>query len=282
MKKIILSISTGTRAIYQSDPKGLPELYCIHGGMGLGSDSLMTSLRPLAEIYDLTFIDLRGCGNSDKAHDDQYTLSNFSNDIIEIVKAVSKGDKRGIFGHSFGGMVAIDLLSHSDLFHFAILANTALNDKCQVASREAVKQLDELELKKSLAAYQEAPNDISLRNLAITYGPIYFPELEKHNAKETMSNFNYCNEAMSFTSEKVYPGMNLLDQVKTIGIPSLVISGSDDIIVPSSNQEELAGHLKKSVLKTIKNAGHFPFITKNNDFISSIKNWWHDTHEVIK
>jgi pimeloyl-ACP methyl ester carboxylesterase len=281
MKKIMLSISKGKRCIYQFEHKGLPELYCIHGGMGLGSDSLI-GLSLLSDIFDLIFIDLRGCGDSEKAQDEQYDLRDFTNDIIEIVKTVSKDGPRGIFGHSLGGMVAIDLLSHSNLFQFSILANTAMNDKWRPASSEAVQNMNDANLKNVLERYGQNPSDKTIQELATSYGPIYFPELEKINAKEIMNNFHYRNDASSYTSEKVYPGMNLSADVEQISIPTLVIAGNMDVVVPPTCQEELAGHLKKSTLVNIKDAGHFPFVTKNTEFINSINNWWKDIREVIQ
>lgn len=274
MKKIMLSISTGNRCVYQFEQKGLPELFCIHGGMGLGSDSLIKNLIPLSDIFDLTFIDLRGCGNSEKAQDEQYALRDFTNDIIEIVEKFSEGGPRGIFGHSLGGMIAIDLLSHTNLFQFSILANTAMNDKWQTASSEAVQNMNDVNLKNVLERYKQNPNDGTIRELAISYGPIYFPELEIHDAKKIMSNFHYRDDTCSYLSQKVYPGMNLLSQVEKISNPSLVIAGNNDGVVPSKCQEELANHLQRSSLVIIKDAGHFPFITKNTDFINSINNWW--------
>ena len=184
MKKVILTTSNGKRAIYQFEKKGLPELFCIHGGMGLGSDSLIEGLSSLTDIFDLTFIDLRGCGHSEKAQDEQYALRDFTNDIIEIVKLVSNGGPRGVFGHSLGGMIAIDLLSHSDLFQFSILANTAMNDKWQPASGEAVQKMNDANLKSVLERYKQNPSDEILQELAISYGPIYFPELEKKRPKK--------------------------------------------------------------------------------------------------
>jgi proline iminopeptidase len=245
MKKIVLSISTGNRCVYQFEQKGLPELFCIHGGMGLGSDSLINSLTPLADIFDLTFIDLRGCGNSEKSRDDQYALRDFTNDIIEIVGIVSKGGSRGIFGHSLGGMIAIDLLSHTNLFQFSILANTAMNDKWQPASSEAVQNMNDVNLKNVLERYKQNPNDETIRELAISYGPIYFPELNKSSAKEIMSGFLYRDDASSYTSAKVYPGMNLSTDVQQITIPTLIMSGNIDVVVPLICQQELASHLKQ-------------------------------------
>lgn len=243
--------------------------------MGLGSDSLIKWLEPLSEIYDLTFIDLRGCGDSEKASDDSYTLNDFSNDIIEITKTVSKGNKMGILGHSLGGMVAIDVLSKSNLFQFSILANTAMNSKWQTSSQDAVKKMNDMELQEQLKAYANNPSDNTIRELAITYAPIYFPELDKNSAREIMKNFNYRNDTISFTAENVYPSMNLLPQLKKINIPSLIISGSRDVVVPQACQEDLSKNLKNSSLVSIKDAGHFPFISKNTDFTNATKSWWH-------
>ena len=81
---------------------------------------------------------------------------------------VSGNGQRGVFGHSLGGMVAIDLLSHSNLFQFSILANTAMNDSWQPASREAVKRMNDTTLPSLLEKYQSEPSDDSIRLRRVT------------------------------------------------------------------------------------------------------------------
>ena len=278
MRTEIIQTDFGKHTIYIAEEKGLPQLFCVHGGMGLGSDSLIKGLLPLSQIFDLIFIDLRGCGNSNRPSNDSYHLSDFSHDIIQIVKAKRNNNNKqiGIFGHSLGGMIAINILAtNKSIFSFAILSNSALDDKWREHSRNAVKSIYNPNLENALQHYSENPNSNEiLRELAIEYGPIYFPELTNEESKKYMTQFSYRADAMDFTGNYVYPNMDLTSDVKAIEIPILVIGGSRDVVVPLFCQKKLVNTLSDGTLAIIQETGHFPFITQNQFFYNAVSQWW--------
>jgi proline iminopeptidase len=282
MKKEIIKTTNGNCAIYMTEEKNLPQLFCIHGGMGLCSDSLFSGLSPLSQLFDLIFIDLRGCGLSDKSANDSYLLTDFAEDIIEIIKNKKKNHAIGLFGHSLGGMITIQTIAQNpNIFSFAILANTAQNDTWREYSQKAVENIMNPGLEKALENYQLAP-DTALTELAIEYGPIYFPELSFDSAKKQMGQFSYRNDAMNFTGTYVYPNMNLSAIVKSIQIPILIIGGTNDQVVPPFCQEELQKTLLNGTLSLISGTGHFPFITAKDIFYNNVSQWWETIQEDIK
>lgn len=285
MKKQFLSISTGKLCVYTSEPKGLPQLFFVHGGMGLSADSLMPSLAGLEQTFDLVFFDQRGCGESDAPESGSYTLEELAGDLREIVGKL--GDKKrpiGVFGHSLGGMVAIKALSlYRDLFDFFFLSNTALDDSWRAASGEAVRRLNDPAIEAASKQFDQEPlRDDLLRELAISYGPLYFPELTRDQAREVMAGFSYRAASVGFTSEKVYPGMDLLEGARKIDIPGLVIAGEKDVVVPYSCQENVARYLCRAGLDIINDAGHFPFVTNKDDFVQTISQWWEGHRKGIE
>jgi proline iminopeptidase len=278
LQKQILKISSGNRAIYRTPSKGLPQLFCLHGGMGLSADSLFDGLESISDLFDLIFIDQRGCGDSDNAVDGSYSIDDFVDDLKEIVDQIGEVNIKGLFGHSLGGMVAIKALAkYPELFQFGILSNTAMNDAWRADSKKAVEKLDSSEVAQSLAVYSEKPNDDqSIRNLAIVYGPIYFPELAEVDAKTQMERFTYRIASSEFLSASVYPGMNLNSEVRQIKCPILGIGGANDIVVPPQHLNAVIAELSRDRAEFIQiaEAGHFPFITKKSEFKLVIKNWW--------
>ena len=53
-------------------------------------------------------------GESDPAN--SYSLDDFSDDVVEIATQIGSHEIKGIFGHSLGGMVAINLLGRKSIF----------------------------------------------------------------------------------------------------------------------------------------------------------------------
>ena len=274
MKKEFVEISSGRRCVFRGPRNGFPELYCIHGGMGLSSDSLFDGLKNISSMFDLIFIDLRGTGESDPAN--SYSLDDFSDDVVEIATQIGSHEIKGIFGHSLGGMVAINLLGRkSNFFKFSILSNTAMDDQWRTSSKESIQKRNDQNIAKAVEKFNQSPDDVSsLRNLAISYGPLYFPELPESLGKEQMEKFSYKVSTIEYTGSKVYPQMDLKNLVSKINVPTLVIGSSMDEIVPEVFQLGLHKKLKNSHFESIPGAGHFPFITKNKIFTNIISLWW--------
>jgi proline iminopeptidase len=283
VKKQFIQIADGKRCIYLSEPNGRPQMFCIHGGMGLSADSLIASLTPLQTEFDLVFVDQRGCGESAPASDGRYDLSDFAKDISEIVAAVGTSRPRGILGHSLGGMVAIETLaSYPNLFDFAILSNSAMNDEWRTAAGEAVRRLDSPSVDEANSRFDKEPSrDDLIRDVAIEYGPIYFPEFSVAQAKERMARFTYRAATIQYTGEHVYPGMDLTEAVSAVAVPALVIAGEADIVVPKSCQEKLSMALKHGLLSAVPGAGHFPFVTESAKTTQAILNWWNDVRRSV-
>lgn len=285
LETITLNTRGGNQFIYRTPSRNLPQLFCIHGGIGLGADSLTSGLEGLAKTFDLVFYDHRGCGKSDAAPNSSYTLDEFTNDLIEIVNKFSNGNLRGVFAHSLGGMVAIRALASSpNLFDFAIIANSAIDDSWRAAAAKAVETLTDVAAVNSASKRFDDENQNSdyLRNLAVEYGPIYFPELSSEESKKQMNLFSFRADSVTFASNYVYPGMNLSKEAATIKQPTLVIAAERDVVVPKVCQEKMSDLLPNGNLVVIKGAGHFPFITKKIEFETSITQWWEKTKELIK
>jgi len=275
MNKQFISTSSGKICIYSGEPTEKPGLLCIHGGMGLASDSLIPSLQTLSETFDLSFMDQRGHGESEAPINKSYFLENFSKDISEVVEIIKPTKPLGLFGHSMGGMIAIQTLSDfPELFQFAFLANTALDFEWQKAASEAVLSLDDLSLSKAVSDYEKNPTSVTLATLAINYGPIYFPELNRERAELEMHKFSYRPDSIAFMDKSVYPHMNLEKQIARIKIPTLVISGERDVVVPPLCQRKISARLNYGEIITIGGAGHFPFITKQKEFKKAVTDWW--------
>ena len=275
-----------TLQLYLKGSRELPQLFCVHGGTGLAADTLIGHLDGLAQDFDLVFYDQRGCGKSEAALDGSYTFSELATDLKEVVEfaKAEPNRPRGVFGHSLGGMVAIKALAEfPELFDFAIISNSAIDEGWRKAAGTALENLtDRTAVEEANSKFEKDPtNDSFMRDLAIEYGPIYFPELTVSDAKSQMSRFTYRAAAVPFMSSKVFPGMNLSREAASIVCPVLVISGGKDEVVPPVCQLELFELLKRGDIVTVKDGGHFPFITQKEKFSNLVTQWWVKTKEEL-
>lgn len=275
MKSSMIDLGSVQIRVLETGFSDKPQLVCVHGGMGLGLDSLTTGLEGLSRKFDLLFVDLRGAGLSSESKDGTYSLGEYVDDLSSLLERAPRRS-RGIFGHSLGGMIGLELLAVSpSLAQFAILSNSAANDGWRETSSESVKKIQTPALTSALQAYSEAPTgDDTTRRLAIEYAPLYFPELTIEHARRQMEGFTYRGAAMQYTSAHVYPGMNLEEKARAVRVPTLVIGGEVDAVVPSSSQRELAQLIPNSQLCVVPGAGHFPFLTKKNEFTVAVEQWF--------
>src|SRR5436309_6090067 len=82
-----------------------PPVYVIHGGPANDHTGFGDHLAPVSTYAELCLLDQRGCGDSEDAPADSYTLGRLVDDI-EDVRLAFGHDKIHLLGHSFGGAVA--------------------------------------------------------------------------------------------------------------------------------------------------------------------------------
>jgi len=70
--------------------------------------------------------------------------------------------------------------------------------------------------------------------------------------------------------------MNYEEQLSTISIPTLVMSGSEDAIVPPEDSRKLQNLLPDASLVMIDGAGHLPHEESPAEFLEAVKRWMTD------
>ncbi|HTQ14820.1 MAG TPA: proline iminopeptidase-family hydrolase [Rhizomicrobium sp.] len=87
-----------------------PPLLLLHGGPGMGHDYLLP-LSTLATDRAVIFYDQLGCGRSDAPADlSLYTIGKFA-DRLDAFRAALSLDRVVLYGHSWGGFLAVEYLA---------------------------------------------------------------------------------------------------------------------------------------------------------------------------
>lgn len=241
--------------------KNRPTLFCVHGGPGLDRQSLLPGITSLETQFNLVFVDLRWDGAS--------SVESYASQVCEVVQKTAPSSPIGIFGHSFGGHVAMEALASAPaFFDFGILCATFCNaaDWFEYISYTS-KLLHHPSAAEIEAHYnQSLKTDDDFKEMMLAYAPLYFPELSVEAARDIMKKWNYFAAPYNDAVANIYAKIDMTQRCRRIMAKCLVIGGGQDKIVPPDEPDKLAKLIHNATAAIIDDAGHFPFLTKPNEF----------------
>ena len=251
-----------------SDPCAASILHCESHGSGdpiialHGLGGTLYSWRNLVGSFphhQLILIDLKGAGGSPKPHDKHYSIEDQANLILQFIR---ENDLKNLtlMGNSYGGAVSlflaiqlckekpnrlaslilidsggynIDLPSHLKLLRTPIIGWLALH----LALRLSIKRV--------LRDSYNDPKKITKEQIDAYVNPIKAPG---------------ARYALQQTAKQAIPKNidEITEQYKTISVPTLIIWGLNDRIVPLKIGRMLDDAIPDSQLELIDNCGHAP------------------------
>jgi len=248
------------RLHYQTAGSGDPLLLV----MGLGGSSAGWApelIKELTHSFTTIVYDNRGTGQSDKP-DVPYSLEMFAADAIAILDEL-KLSRAHVFGVSMGGMIAQEIaLGYAPRLQTLTLGCTTFGGKNAVPPpAESVKLLT-------------APRDGLSDEEVIRRGwPLgYTPEYIKNHRAELEASIPrlLVNPTPTFIFKRHLDatyGLKTYERLPQIRIPTLVITGAKDVLIPARNSEILAERIPGANLHVIPNAGHAFFNEARKEFL---------------
>lgn len=253
-----------------------PPVVVVHGGLGIDHRYLRPWLDPLARNNTLMYADLRGHGASSGA--DMLAESTHADlcDDLERLRQSRAITRMTLFGHSYGGFLALEyaLRFPQHVAGLVLCATSASLAHAAVAMENAKARASS----DSYAALQEifsAPvgSDARLRELWHLITPIYFSaraaDPARHFATTTFTAAGYNRAAFG-----LLPTYDVRSRLHEIDVPTLVVSGSDDWLMPPSLAgDQLASSMPNAQHVVLDGAGHYPFIEENDAFVAATSPW---------
>lgn len=240
--------------------QGYP-LVLMHGGPGLDHTSLLP-LRPCADQFTLVYYDHRCNGRSTGADVSSMTWENLTADADGLRQTLGF-DKWAVFGHSFGGHVALEYaLRYPQRLSHLILMDTGGD------SWWSQHNAPELLAKRGYraAAVQAARRFFSGQLAPKEFFPITMKYARAYYYNSSLWTMVRCvlqgldlkarPEAAIFGYSKLLPGWTVMDRLSAIDVPTLVLAGRDDFLFPPEHQVALAGGIPNAHLQFIERAGH--------------------------
>lgn len=201
-------------------------------------------IKALEEEFRVITFDIRGLGQS-KSHY-PYTMEFIVDDLIELLDQL-KIQKAVIGGLSMGGYIAQRAYQRNpERVSALILANTkseADNDEGKLARYKAIKTIDE----KGLPIFLESFLKNAMAPDASLIAVDRATNIAKSNSPEAV-----CAATLALMSRT-----DTTAQLKNISVPTLIVHGEKDAVIPMTAAQNMHVQIKNSKLVVIPNAGHF-------------------------
>jgi proline iminopeptidase len=254
-------------------------LILLHGGPGIDHHQLRPWLDPLAEAgLRLLFVDLRGHGASPRVAPDTLSVSVFSRDVDRLARALDLGPY-ALLGHSFGAVVALThALEHGTADAYVLSAPAASSERVledverEIEAFEPTAMRDQI--RASWARESTVATPAEAREMMEGQLPFHFMEMGDAYRRFTERDETvYAPEVMRHFAGEGYGGFELLDHLRWISRPLLLLAGRHDRTCTVDGAEEMAGELGASKLVILERSGHMGFAEQPKEYLDAIRSW---------
>lgn len=254
-----------------------PEYLLIIPGIGHSFKSYAKLSDQLCKEFTVITINTRGIGNSSKTTTN-LSMADLALDIIKLCEHLNI-QKFHLLSHSFGGMIAQELYNMSSQnIKSLILVSTQAGMKSKFST---------LASKEDLETYREILNldDPNYCEKALAKVNILFTEdflLLKNSALLIQKEQKYYRESVKDMQEiqnRRSAGLTYANKnIENIKVPTLILQGALDRLVPEINAVTLNKLIKNSKLRIFENCGHFPFLEKQELFLKVVLSFLNSVH----
>jgi pimeloyl-ACP methyl ester carboxylesterase len=203
----------------------------------------------IASTYRVILPDLRGHGAS-AVPDGIYTVDEMADDVLELLDALQINGPVVIGGLSMGGYVALSIAArHPERIKALMLMNTRASADLPEAAR----------VREELATRVEASGDT--KEVVAAMVPKLFTRNTFEHQPELVARMH---DRMATTSPKAVAATlrglairpDRIEALPSISVPTLIIAGADDALIPIEESESMARLIPGAKLVIIPEAGH--------------------------
>jgi 3-oxoadipate enol-lactonase len=246
------SRGTATPDAYTSlhwESTGTGALVVLITGLGLSGGSWWRTAPVLAKRFRVITFDNRGTGRS-RALKYTYTTEAMADDVLAVLDSAGV-EHAHVYGMSLGGMVAQQLaLRHPDRVDSLVLGATHAGGPRAVVADDAVLSFfrRRAELPSDESAWASVPYNYGSRCRREQAGRIA-EDIERRLAHP----FNEHAYQAQISAATLH---NCFGRLPRMTMPTLVVHGRDDRVVPVENAEILAEHIPDARLRILNDCGH--------------------------
>lgn len=250
----------GINLTYTDEGQGLPLVF-VHG-FPLSRSTWQKQIDALRSSYRVIAPDLRGLGESQAGHGTT-TMAQFADDLHGLLQQL-KLKPVVLIGHSMGGYVALAFARQfpETLSGLVLVGTKAGNDTPEgAAGRRAMAKQVKAEGSKVVV------NAMASKMLAASN--------QDQGMAEQVRGFMAPSKPEGVIGALL--GMaerpDSTAMLASIAVPTLVITGAEDGIIPPTESEKLAKAIRGAQLKIIPHAGHLVAFEQPDEFNRVLKEW---------
>jgi pimeloyl-ACP methyl ester carboxylesterase len=241
----------GVELSYERSGSG-PPLLLIMGMSGTALSWGEPFLAPLREDFETIVYDHRGIGSSSRM-EEPFTIAQLAEDVVGLLAALEI-DSAHVLGISMGGMVAQDLaLSHPERVRTLTLGCTYCGGEgSALAGEEVMRKLAEAMFSGDRARMIRASWEANL-------SPSFAADDEAYARFLEIAGRRAVAAEVIMAQMQAIAGHDTSAQLPSIALPTLVLHGTLDQMLPVQNGRMIAGLIPGSRLEIFDGVGHLFF-----------------------
>jgi pimeloyl-ACP methyl ester carboxylesterase len=245
---------------YTDKGRGVPLLF-VHG-FPLSRGAWQKQIDALRSSYRIIAPDLRGFGES-QAGTGPVTMAQYADDLHALLQELSTGPVV-LIGHSMGGYVSLAFLrQYPRMVRGLVLVGTK-------AAKDTVK---------AAAARRATAEKVETKGVEVVIEAMAPKMLAADNHDRAMAE-----QVRGFMASSKPAGVigallgmaerpDATGELARISVPTLVITGADDTLIPPTESEKLAQAIPGSQLNIIPHAGHLVAFEQPDKFNHVLEEW---------
>jgi len=248
---------------YESTGEGSPVLLVM--GLGMNATGWWRTVPVLAERFRVLAFDNRGMGRSG-APPGPYTMAELAADAVAVLDAAGEAGAH-VYGVSLGGMIAQEIaLRHPDRVRSLVLAATTPGgERAVLAGPE------------TLAFFQRRaampPEEAVWASVPYNYGPRTRAEHAGRIGEDIVRRLRFPFAPEPYRAQLAAAlGHDAHERLGAVAVPTLVVHGEQDRMVPVANAHLLAGAIPGAELRLSPEAGHLYF-TDDPQVDRDVRDW---------
>jgi pimeloyl-ACP methyl ester carboxylesterase len=226
----------------------------------------------LAEYYQVIVFDNRGAGDSDKP-EGPYSINMMANDTAGLMDALSISSAY-VVGHSLGGFIAQELIvTRPELVSKLVLASTNHGGmKVIPITPEAMEVLTKRD---------GDPVELVRRGIEVACAPGFLEEnsqitqdLIEYRFTNPVPPLQYQAQVTAGVGMSALNDQQVAERTAAIKVPTLILFGEHDRVVPPGNADLLAEKISGAEVKIIPGTGHMFPIENPRATVSALREFF--------
>jgi len=250
----------GVQIKYTDEGKGTPIVF-VHG-FPLSRRTWQKQIEALKSTHRVIAPDLRGLGENEGVSGST-TMDQFADDIHALLQQLKTGPVI-LVGHSMGGYIALA---------FARKYPAMLRGLVLVATQSGADSPE------AAAGRRTTAGKVKEEGSKVVVDAMTPKMLAANNQDKKMADLVRAFMAPSKPDSVISALLGMAERpdstsmLASIAVPTLVITGADDIVIPPAESEKMAAAIPGANLKVIPSAGHLVAFEQPAEFNKALQEW---------